>query len=142
MNQFSTFLTEIENSNYPTNTTSAGSITIQQSIRNELREKGIEALIADLKLLYPDFDIVRTKEGIVIVAENPDFTFSWELKNTIKSIDFDPFLEANTFDELTAEKKNKAIFKEKQLKLKEEAIQRKRAQKLEQINRKRHLTTD
>jgi hypothetical protein len=48
-------------------------------------------------VIYGDeFDIVETKEGIVIVAENQadDWTFSWELKSTIKALNFDPFLEA------------------------------------------------
>ena len=37
------------------------------------------ALKADLVALYHDvagFDVVETKEGIVIVAENDEFTFS------------------------------------------------------------------
>ena len=42
------------------------------------------------------FDVVETKDGIVIVAENEpgDFTFSWEVKTTIKAIDYDPFIKA------------------------------------------------
>lgn len=78
-NQFSEFLHEIESASYPTNTTSTGTVTIQQTLRNQLRRKGQIALLEDLKALYGDeFDIVETKDGIVIVAENEagDFTFS------------------------------------------------------------------
>jgi len=77
--EFGKFLAEVEVTEYPTNTTATGTITIQQSLRNELRKKGVAALKADLIKLYGDqFDIVETKEGIVIVAENEpgDFTFS------------------------------------------------------------------
>ena len=46
---FSDFLHEVETTTYPTNTTSTGNVTIQQSIRNELRKKGVAALKADLQ---------------------------------------------------------------------------------------------
>lgn len=55
----------------PTNTTSKGETTIQQTPRNELRREGLNALKQDLINLYgDDFDVVETKEGIIIVAEN------------------------------------------------------------------------
>lgn len=76
MTKFAEFLKEIEENTYPTNITSTGSITIQQSVRNDLRKKGVAALKEDLTALYSDFDIVETKDGIVIVAENEHFTFS------------------------------------------------------------------
>lgn len=47
--KFAEFLKEVEISTYPTNTTSTGSNTIQQSIRNELRKKGVAALKEDLE---------------------------------------------------------------------------------------------
>ena len=87
---------------YAQNTTATGTVTIQQSTRNALRKKGVEALKHDLELMYgEDFDILETKEGIVIAVENDpsEFTFSWELKSTIKSVDYDPFIEANNYDE-------------------------------------------
>lgn len=87
----------------------------------------------------PDFDIVETKEGIVIVAENPEFTFSWELKNTIKSIDFDPFIEASLYEESLAEKENKKLKQEAEKQQKLEAIAKKREAKLEALNRKKNL---
>ncbi len=46
--KFADFLKEVEVTEYPTNTTSTGSVTIQQSIRNELRKKGVAALKEDL----------------------------------------------------------------------------------------------
>ena len=66
-------------SEYETNTTAIGTVTIQQSARNALRKKGVEALKHDLELIYGvDFDILETKEGLVIAVENEpgDFTFS------------------------------------------------------------------
>ncbi len=138
--KFADFLKEVEVTEYPTNTTSTGSVTIQQSIRNELRKKGVAALKEDLAWLLPEFDVVETKEGIVIVAENSEFTFSWELKNTIKSIDYDPFMEANAFDEANAEKEAKALKKEKERLAKEAEIQKKREAKLALLNSKKELT--
>lgn len=76
---FGDFLHSVEQMQFTTNTTSKGDITIQQTPRNELRRQGLQALIKDLVMLYgEDFDVVETKEGIVIVAENqPDgWTFS------------------------------------------------------------------
>ena len=81
---------EVSQTEFETNTTATGTVTIQQSARNALRKKGVEALKHDLELMYgSSFDVLETKEGIVIVAENDpgEFTFSWELKSTIKSID-------------------------------------------------------
>ena len=66
-----------------------------QSVRNKLRKEGLEALYLDLKRLYGDtLDVLEGPNGtILIVAENPDFTFTWELKSTIKGIgpSYDPF---------------------------------------------------
>lgn len=74
---FAAFLKEVEQTNYPTNITATGALTIQQTTRNELRRKGVKALLEDLDALYGDtFDIVETKEGIIIVVENAAFTFS------------------------------------------------------------------
>ena len=77
--QFPKFLNEVASTSFEQNTTATGAITIQQTTRNELRKAGVAALKADLELVYGDqFDVVETKEGIVIVVENePDgFTFS------------------------------------------------------------------
>ena len=64
-------------------------------MRNKLRKEGLEALYLDLKRLYGDtLDVLEGPNGtILIVAENPDFTFTWELKSTIKGIgpSYDPF---------------------------------------------------
>ena len=133
---FSSFLKEIEMTAFDTNKTSTGAVTIQQSVRNELRRKGLEALVKDLNWLYGDeFDVVETKDGIVIVAENQpgDFTFSWELKSTIKSIDFDPFVEACVWTEEKAVKTARKIAREEEKKAKMEALAAKRLAKLKEI---------
>lgn len=137
--KFAEFLREVETSSYPTNTTSTGSQTIQQSIRNDLRKQGVAALKEDLKWLLPDFDVVETKEGLVIVAENEDFTFSWELKNTIKSLDYDPFIEANNYEESLAEKEQKKLKAEQEKQAKLEAVEKKRQAKLAAIAKKQNL---
>lgn len=70
---------ELENSSLPLTTTASGNTTIQQTLRNELRQIGLEAFRRDLEAIYgDDFDIIETKEGLVIVAENPvsDVTIS------------------------------------------------------------------
>ena len=77
---FGAFLRNVEATDYATNTTTTGALTIQQSLRNSLRKEGVAALKADLQWLYgEEFDIVETKDGIVIAAENEpgNFTFSW-----------------------------------------------------------------
>lgn len=75
--KFKDFLKEVESTTYPTNMTATGNLTIQQTLRNELRRKGVKALLEDLISVYGDeYDLVETKDGIVIVVENEDFTFS------------------------------------------------------------------
>lgn len=76
---FKEFLHQVEKTNFNTKTTVSGKLTIQQTTRNDLRKQGLAALKADLQNLYGDeFDIVETKSGLVIVAENEpsEFTFS------------------------------------------------------------------
>ena len=106
--EFKKFLHEVEETNFGTKETVSGATTIQQTTRNEIRKKGLAALKADLNRLYGDeFDIVETKSGLVIVAENDPgaFTFSWEMTNTIKALDYDPFLEACKYEDEQAAKK-------------------------------------
>lgn len=137
--QFNDFLKEVEVTEYDINTTATGANTIQQSQRNLLRKKGVAAFKADLERLYgDDFDIVETKDGIVIVAENEPggFTFSWEIKTTIKSIDYDPFTEANAFDDENAEKEAKKAARQEEKERKMKAIAEKRAKKLAEIEAK------
>lgn len=77
--RFSEFLRKVEQTEFQTNTTATGTNTIQQSQRNVLRKEGVAAFKADLMDMYGDeFDVVETKDGIVIVAENEpgDFSFS------------------------------------------------------------------
>lgn len=69
--KFDKFLADLEAlPTLPTNTTAAGLTTIEQTPRNEMRRQGLVALTEDLKTMYPNFDIVNTSSGIVIVAEN------------------------------------------------------------------------
>ena len=50
--QFPKFLDEVSKSSYEQNTTTTGTVTIQQTTRNELRKAGVEALKADLETIY------------------------------------------------------------------------------------------
>ena len=141
--QFGKFLEEVTTKSFETNTTATGTVTIQQSARNSLRKQGVEALKHDLELMYGEqFDILETKEGIIIAAENEpgEFTFSWELKSTIKSIDYDPFIEANNFDEEVAMKEEKKLRREQEKATKLKMLEEKRAKKLAEIERRRELT--
>lgn len=140
--KFSEFLRMVEETEYETNTTATGALTIQQSVRNELRKVGVAALKADLEWLYGDeFDVVETKEGIVLVAENEpgDFTFSWELKNTIKSLDYDPFIQASNYEEAVAEKAEKKARVEAEKAERAQKLEEKRAKKLAEIEAKKNL---
>lgn len=47
--KFSEFLKIVEATEYGTNTTATGALTIQQSARNELRKQGVAALKEDLQ---------------------------------------------------------------------------------------------
>ena len=140
--KFSEFLRMVEETEYETNTTATGALTTQQSARNELRKIGVAALKADLEWLYGDeFDVVETKEGIVLVAENKpgDFTFSWELKNTIKSLDYDPFIQASNYEEAVAEKAEKKARVEAEKAERAQKLEEKRAKKLAEIEAKKNL---
>ena len=140
--KFSEFLRMVEKTEYTTNTTATGALTIQQSARNELRKIGVAALKADLEWLYgEEFDVVETKEGIVLVAENKpgDFTFSWELKNTIKSLDYDPFIQASNYEEAVAEKAEKKARVEAEKAERAQKLEEKRAKKLAEIEAKKNL---
>lgn len=121
--EFKKFLKGVQSAEFEHNTTITGTTTIQQTSRNNLRRQGLAALKEDLIVLYGDeFDIVETEAGLVIVTENEadGTTFSWELKSTIKSVDYDPFLDADRWEakcEATAAKKAR-IAAEKETKAK------------------------
>ena len=71
--KFIDFLYQVQDSTYEQNTTSTGTTTIKQTLRNNIRTEGVEALLHDMKMLYgDDFDIVRTKEGIVFTVLTED----------------------------------------------------------------------
>ena len=138
---FKDFLNDVEQKEFDINTTAAGASIIQQSQRNLLRREGITAFKKDLEWLYGDaFDIVETKDGIVIVAENKpgDFTFSWEIKTTIKSVDYDPFLEADTYDQDRQVKAEKKLARQKEKENKEHQLMKKRAKKLAELEAKKN----
>lgn len=83
---------------------------------------------------------METKDGIVVVAENEpgDFTFSWEVKTTIKSIDYDPFVEADIYDQDCLAKEEKKAAREKEKQNKELELERKRLKKLAELEAKQH----
>lgn len=132
---FKQFLKKIEGEkDLVTNTTAAGTLTIQQTTRNQLRAEGVEALREDLIDLYgDDFDILTTKEGIVIVVENENFTFSWEIKNTIKALDYDPYYEADKFDSEQEAKATRKAAREAEKAQKIKLLEERRAKKLAQL---------
>ena len=135
--KFKQFLHDIENREFDIITTASGSEIIQQTTRNELRKEGLAALKWDLQQLYgTDFDIVETKEGLVIVSENlpGDFTFSWEIKNTIKSIDYDPFLEAGKYEDSLAAKASAKAERAAKKDAERLAVEQKRQAKLAKRN--------
>lgn len=138
---FKDFLHKLEQLPLEVKEKTNGTATIQQTTRNLLREEGVAALLADLKALYGDeFDIVETADGIDFVAENEisDITITWELKSTIKSIDYDPFLEADRYDEMKAEKQDKKAAREKEKVAKEELVKERRLAKLAEIEAKKN----
>ena len=136
--RFKDFLARVEKSALPMAVTSAGSRIISQSERNKLRQEGLEALENDLKDAFgTSFDVVRTKDGLVIVAEGGGFTFSWELKSTIKSLDYDPFIEAENYVEAVEERNAKKEALEKAKLAREEAIRAKREAKVAEIEAKK-----
>lgn len=138
--EFLKFLRQVEQTNYEINITALGTQTIQQTLRNEIRRQGVAALKHDLELLYGDeFDIVETKEGIIVVAENEpgDFTFSWEIKNVIKALDYDPFVEADKYDTDLAVSKEKKMLREAEKASKAKTLAEKRQRKLEEIEKRK-----
>ena len=146
MTNFGKFLSErIENSDTAvkilTNTTANGMVTIQQTQRNQLRKEGLQAFKQDLIDWYGNegFDVVETKEGIVIVAEaaaddnDGGYTFSWEIKPTIKNLDYDPFIEANNFEEDKANKAQKKARQQAEKEAKNARLIKKREERLAAI---------
>lgn len=143
--KFCEFAKKVAETNYTTNTTTTGALTIQQSTRNEMRKEGLEALMADLMHLYGDsLDVVETKEGICIAIENKpgDYTVTWELKSAIKSLDFDPFIQASNYEEMVAEKAEKKARIEAEKASRAQRLEEKRARKLAEIEAKKNLLAD
>jgi hypothetical protein len=71
----------------------------------------------------------------VVENEADDFTFSWEIKSTIKSIDYDPFLEADRWEDEKEAKATKRARIAAEKVAKQEAIAEKRAKKLAALNK-------
>lgn len=137
---FADFLRGVEQTEYKTNPTARGTLTIQQGIRNDLHAKGVVALREDLQNLFgSEFDVVETADGIVVVAENVpgDFTFSWEIKSTIKSLDYDPFIDASNYEAAKEQKEAKRREKENKRAMTEQNLKEKREQKLAEIAAKK-----
>ena len=134
MNKFTEFLHKVETEDLAVSETATSRQMISQSLRNQWRKAGVDALYEDLKAFYPDFDIVQTKDGIVLVAENEpgDFTVSWELKSSIKNIDYDPFIEAGNYE---VELEQKAVKKESK-RIAEEEKAKRRQKLVDRLNSK------
>ena len=76
---FNEFLRSVADQTFELNTTATGAVTSQPSARNRLRKEGLAALKSDLEALYgAEFDVLETKDGLIIAAENEPggFTFS------------------------------------------------------------------
>lgn len=138
--KFTTFCRQIASlPSLPTNITASGTETVQQTIRNQWRAEGVSALVSDLKQMYGDeLDILVTKEGIVFVIENEatGYTISWELKNTIKALDYDPFEAANAYDDEVAEKAAKVAAKTASMAAKAALMAEKRAKVVSRLKAK------
>lgn len=77
---------------------------------------------------------------MVVENEPTDQTVSLEFKLTIKSLDYDPFEEANQYDEDRAAKAQKKAQREADKVARAEALEAKRNAKLEELARKREIT--
>lgn len=80
-NKFGTFLKSLEScGEIPTNMTSSGVKTIQQAVRNKIRQQGVQALLDDFKAIYgQSAEILETEGGIVFAVETDEgngFTLS------------------------------------------------------------------
>lgn len=94
---FKELLENLTKTDFETNQTSSGKITIRQSQRNELRRVLIEKFYAFL--IAEGIDCYLTDNGVVIAIENENIgTISIENKMTIKSLDFDPQEAADIFE--------------------------------------------
>ena len=97
MSRLNDFLAEVEKQDLKTNVNANGTITIQQTQRNELRAKVVEEFYNFL--LEQKLDVFMTNGGIVIALENENIgTISLELKIAFKSLDFDPLKEADIYE--------------------------------------------
>ena len=65
-----------------------------------------------------------------------------ELKSTIKSLDYDPFIQASNFEEAQAEKREKKARIEAEKLEHERRLAEKRARKLEEIEAKKHMMAE
>lgn len=144
---FEAFLDEVMNANLNTVVTTIGTKIIQQSTRNNLRKVGVEAFKKDLEAMFAhrdDISILETKDGIVVAVENAagDFTFSWEIKSAIKSLDYDPFIEAGNYDDAVAEKQAKKERIEKEKADKIAKMMEKRAKKLAEVAEKNNRNAE
>lgn len=135
------FLHKLESEPWEVKEKTNGTATIQQTTRNQLREEGVAAFFSDFITFYGDeYDIVRTADGICFAAENEiiDKTIPVMIKFEIKSVDYDPFLEADRYDQMRAEKNAKKEAREKEKANREELVRIKRAQKLAEIEAKKN----
>lgn len=70
---------------------------------------------------------------MVIENEANDVTVTWELKSTIKSVDCDPFIDAQLYEDDCRNKEARAVEREAEKNAKIAALEAKRAAKIAEI---------
>ena len=66
--------------------------TIEIRTRNAIKKTALPLLASDIASLYPDAEVIQDGASIFINftipprGDNPELTFSWELKSTIKKV--------------------------------------------------------
>jgi hypothetical protein len=120
MDNLKQFLDKLAKEPVITNENANGTLTIQQTLRNQLRAKMMQALFNDL--VDFNFDAYQTADGLIIAVEHDEVgTISVEIKTTIKSLDYDPQVEADAFEEMLqdkeADKQRKAEAKKRKIEL-------------------------
>jgi len=112
------FLEVLSKADLKTNENANGTLTIQQTQRNQQRALMVNELLNDL--IDEDMDAYLTADGIILAIEHDEIgTVSIEVKLTFKSLDYDPQLEADAYEEQLqdkeAEKARKAEAKRKKI---------------------------
>ena len=78
---------------------------INQTVRNEMKAKIVDALVADLA----EFEPVKTLDGVAIPVENGKNLVVFTLDPVIKALDFDIDGAGNEFADKVAEREARAL---------------------------------